>query len=113
MARNNQQLRRTGLQLADLGPASQQRIGFSRAGRLVLHHVLRGRREGHDVTRLPNGSTRSGRQNIIVGDEIHDATIIAIKEGQFDYQDCLGEVMEGPHRLACQGIVRGGNWVTA
>ena len=41
-----------------------------------------------------------------------DATVIAVKEGQFDYHDCFGEVLEGQHRLACEGVVQSGNWVT-
>jgi dihydroorotase len=40
-----------------------------------------------------------------------DATVIAIEEGRFDYHDCVGEVLDGGHRLACRGVVRGGEWV--
>ena len=41
-----------------------------------------------------------------------DATVIAVEEGRYDYHDCFGEVLEGQYRLACKGIIRGGNWVT-
>lgn len=39
-----------------------------------------------------------------------DATVLALEEGDFAYQDVLGETMPGRQRLACRGVVLGGKW---
>jgi dihydroorotase len=41
-----------------------------------------------------------------------DATIFTVEDGRFAYADCLGEVLDGRHRLALRGIVAGGRWWT-
>jgi dihydroorotase len=41
---------------------------------------------------------------------VGDATLIAIKEGQFDYVDVLGEHLIGDRRIASEGVVIGGRW---
>src|SRR5262245_17251571 len=39
-----------------------------------------------------------------------DATIFNIENGNFEYIDALGDILQGEYRLACQGIVRNGAW---
>ena len=39
-----------------------------------------------------------------------DATVFAIENGNFEYVDSLGDILQGESRLACQGIVRNGTW---
>jgi dihydroorotase len=63
------------------------------------------------VTSEPAGVLRRPDLGTLQVGAAGDATIIAVEEGQFDYYDCFGEVLEGRHRLACQGVVRGGSWV--
>jgi dihydroorotase len=41
---------------------------------------------------------------------VGDATLIAVKEGQFDYVDVVGEHMIGNHKIASEGVVIGGRW---
>jgi dihydroorotase len=41
---------------------------------------------------------------------VGDATILTVREGQFDYVDVLGEVMTGDRKIASEGVVIGGNW---
>ena len=39
-----------------------------------------------------------------------DATILAIEDGQFDYEDVVGEVMRGDRRITSRATVVGGRW---
>lgn len=39
-----------------------------------------------------------------------DATILALQDGAFDFEDVLGEVVTGKHRLTAEGVVVGGAW---
>ena len=39
-----------------------------------------------------------------------DATVIAVKQGEFDYVDVLGEHMTGRQRLLSEGVVLRGKW---
>jgi dihydroorotase len=39
-----------------------------------------------------------------------DATLIAIKQGQFDYVDVVGEHLIGDRKIASEGVVIGGRW---
>jgi len=39
-----------------------------------------------------------------------DATILSIREGEFDYVDVVGEVMRGDRRIFSEGVVIGGHW---
>jgi dihydroorotase len=39
-----------------------------------------------------------------------DATILAVREGSFDYVDVVGEHMTGDRRIASQGVVLAGRW---
>jgi dihydroorotase len=39
-----------------------------------------------------------------------DATILAVKEGQFDYVDVVGEHMTGDRRIVSEGVVLAGRW---
>src|SRR6201987_1059227 len=41
---------------------------------------------------------------------VGDATLISIKEGQFDYVDVVGEHMTGTSKIASEGVVIGGRW---
>ena len=41
---------------------------------------------------------------------VGDATILAVKEGQFDYVDVVGEHMTGDRRIVSEGVVIGGRW---
>ena len=39
-----------------------------------------------------------------------DATILTVKEGQFDYEDVTGEHMTGDKRIFSEGVVINGRW---
>ncbi len=39
-----------------------------------------------------------------------DATILSIKDGEFDYVDVLGEHLAGTQRIVSEGVVLGGKW---
>jgi dihydroorotase len=39
-----------------------------------------------------------------------DATILTIRQGQFDYVDVVGEHMTGEQRILSEGVVIGGRW---
>jgi len=39
-----------------------------------------------------------------------DATIIKVREGQFDYVDVLGEHLTGDRKIASEGVVIAGRW---
>ena len=39
-----------------------------------------------------------------------DATLISVKEGQFDYVDVVGEHLTGNRRIVSEGVVIGGRW---
>src|SRR6185437_8582393 len=41
---------------------------------------------------------------------VGDATIIAIKEGRFDYVDVVGEHLVGDRKIASEGVVIAGRW---
>jgi dihydroorotase len=41
---------------------------------------------------------------------IGDATILSIKDGQFDYVDAVGEHMAGDRRIVSEGVVLAGRW---
>ncbi len=41
---------------------------------------------------------------------IGDATLLSIREGQFDYEDAVGEHMTGDRRIVAQGVVVAGRW---
>ena len=41
---------------------------------------------------------------------VGDATLISIKEGQFDYVDAVGEHMTGTSKIVSEGVVIGGRW---
>ena len=42
-----------------------------------------------------------------------DASILDIKQGEFRYEDVLGEIVTGPERIAAEGLVVGGRWLHA
>ncbi|HEX2654671.1 MAG TPA: amidohydrolase/deacetylase family metallohydrolase [Xanthobacteraceae bacterium] len=54
------------------------------------------------LKRLELGSLKPG--------SVGDATILTIKEGQFDYEDVVGEHMQGNQKIASEGVVIGGRW---
>jgi formylmethanofuran dehydrogenase subunit A len=66
-------------------------------------HVPRHRRRGilPDLRRHHGGRHRQ---------RVGDATLIAIKEGQFDYVGVVGEHLIGDRKIACEGVVIGGRW---
>jgi dihydroorotase len=39
-----------------------------------------------------------------------DATLISVKEGQFDYEDVVGEHLIGDRKIVSEGVVVGGRW---
>ena len=39
-----------------------------------------------------------------------DATVLTVEEGQFVFEDVLGEKLVAEQKLACRGIVLGGRW---
>jgi dihydroorotase len=39
-----------------------------------------------------------------------DATILALREGSFDYVDVVGEHMAGDRKIVSEGVVLGGRW---
>jgi dihydroorotase len=41
---------------------------------------------------------------------VGDATILALREGRFDYVDVVGEHMTGDRRIVSEGVVLGGRW---
>src|ERR1700751_4671409 len=41
---------------------------------------------------------------------VGDATLIAIKQGQFDYVDVVGEHLTGTSKIVSEGVVIGGRW---
>jgi dihydroorotase len=41
---------------------------------------------------------------------VGDATVLAVKEGAFDYEDVVGEVMVGDRKIVSEGVVIGGKW---
>jgi len=41
---------------------------------------------------------------------VGDATLISIKEGQFDYVDVVGEHLAGDRKIVSEGVVIGGHW---
>ena len=41
---------------------------------------------------------------------VGDATILSIDEGNFDYVDVLGEIMEGDRKINARGVVLNGKW---
>ena len=41
---------------------------------------------------------------------VGDATILSIKEGQFDYVDVVGEHLTGDRKIASEGVVVAGRW---
>jgi dihydroorotase len=41
---------------------------------------------------------------------VGDATLISIREGQFDYVDVVGEHMTGASKIVSEGVVIGGRW---
>lgn len=41
-----------------------------------------------------------------------DATVFVVEDGDFEYRDCLGEVLNGTQRLALRGMITGGHWWT-
>jgi dihydroorotase len=41
---------------------------------------------------------------------VGDATVLAIKEGKFDYEDVTGEHLTGDRRILSQGVVIAGKW---
>jgi dihydroorotase len=41
---------------------------------------------------------------------VGDATVISVAEGKFEYEDVLGEILEGDHKIKAEGLVVGGRW---
>jgi len=41
---------------------------------------------------------------------VGDATLISIREGQFDYVDVVGEHLTGDRKIIADGVVMGGRW---
>ena len=39
-----------------------------------------------------------------------DATLLSVREGQFDYEDVVGEVVTTDERLFAKGVVVDGRW---
>lgn len=56
----------------------------------------------HALKRPELGSLKPG--------SVGDATILTVKEGQFEYVDVLGEKMIGDRRILSEGVVLAGKW---
>ncbi len=56
----------------------------------------------HALKRPELGSLKPG--------SVGDATILTVKEGQFEYVDVLGEKLIGDRRILSEGVVIGGKW---
>ena len=41
---------------------------------------------------------------------VGDATLLSIREGQFDYVDVVGEHLTGDRKIVSEGVVIGGRW---
>jgi dihydroorotase len=41
---------------------------------------------------------------------VGDATVLSVKEGEFDYTDAIGEHLRGNRRIASEGVVIAGRW---
>ncbi len=41
---------------------------------------------------------------------VGDATLISVREGQFDYVDAVGEHLTGNRKIVSEGVVIGGRW---
>jgi dihydroorotase len=41
---------------------------------------------------------------------VGDATLISVKQGQFDYVDVVGEHLTGNKKIVSEGVVIGGRW---
>jgi dihydroorotase len=41
---------------------------------------------------------------------VGDATLISVREGQFDYEDVVGEHLTGDRKIVSEGVVIGGRW---
>jgi dihydroorotase len=41
---------------------------------------------------------------------VGDATVLSIREGEFDYEDVVGEHITGDRRIFSEGVVLGGKW---
>jgi dihydroorotase len=41
---------------------------------------------------------------------VGDATVISIREGQFDYLDVVGEHLTGDRKIVSEAVVIGGQW---
>ncbi|SFV04266.1 dihydroorotase [Methylobacterium sp. 174MFSha1.1] len=54
------------------------------------------------LQRMEYGSLRVG--------SLGDATVLAVREGAFDYVDVLGEHMTGDRRITSEGVVLRGRW---
>jgi dihydroorotase len=56
----------------------------------------------HALKRPELGSLKPG--------SVGDATILAVKEGRFEYEDVVGEKLIGDRRIFSEGVVVGGRW---
>ncbi|MET7246539.1 amidohydrolase/deacetylase family metallohydrolase [Methylobacterium sp. EM32] len=54
------------------------------------------------LQRMEYGSLKVG--------SLGDATVLAVREGEFDYVDVLGEHMTGDRRITSEGVVLRGRW---
>jgi len=41
---------------------------------------------------------------------VGDATVLSVREGAFDYEDVVGEVMAANRKIVSEGVVIGGKW---
>ncbi len=41
---------------------------------------------------------------------VGDATVLSVKEGEFDYTDAVGEHLRGDRRIVSEGAVIAGRW---
>jgi dihydroorotase len=39
-----------------------------------------------------------------------DCTVLEVRDGKFDYTDCIGEQIIGKQKLVSAGVVIGGKW---
>ncbi|MEM0922483.1 MAG: amidohydrolase/deacetylase family metallohydrolase, partial [Pseudomonadota bacterium] len=61
-------------------------------------------------TIAPADALRRPELGTLAPGSIGDATILSLEKGRFDYQDVMGEHLEGRFSLTSKGVVIGGRW---
>jgi dihydroorotase len=62
------------------------------------------------ATANPAAAIRSPDLGTLEVGTVGEASVLELRDGSFDYMDCIGEVMTGEQRLVAAGVVLGGKW---